>query len=154
MWLRHPLGWMRTYRARMGGLITCPTILFRSLLPWKYCLLHNELVSTERTRTLKKLRAFCNEVWFYWTITEVWKNCFIVITKKNLEALSVLMLCAPVFIFTSGSSAFLGRPRCGLSAWLSLIHFSEFMSIFLGENGQNTKILEVRHFRKMAVDSY
>ena len=31
------------------------------------------------------------------------------------EALSVLMLCAPVFIFTSSSSALLGRPRCGLS---------------------------------------
>ena len=31
------------------------------------------------------------------------------------EALSVLVLCAPVFIFTSGSSALLWRPRCGLS---------------------------------------
>ena len=31
------------------------------------------------------------------------------------EALSVLMLSAPVFIFTSGSSALLGCPRCGLS---------------------------------------
>ena len=30
------------------------------------------------------------------------------------EALSVLMLCAPVFIFTSGSSALLGHPHCGL----------------------------------------
>ena len=37
------------------------------------------------------------------------------------ETLSVLMLCAPVFIFTSGSSALLGRPRCGLSIWLSLL---------------------------------
>ena len=31
------------------------------------------------------------------------------------------MLCTPVFIFTSGSSALLGRPRCGLSIWLSLL---------------------------------
>ena len=31
------------------------------------------------------------------------------------------MLCAPVFIFTSGSSALLGRPCCGLSIWLSLL---------------------------------
>ena len=31
------------------------------------------------------------------------------------EALSILMLYAPVFIFTSGSSALLGCPRCGLS---------------------------------------
>ena len=31
------------------------------------------------------------------------------------------MLCAPVFIFTSSSSALLGRPRCGLSIWLSLL---------------------------------
>ena len=34
--------------------------------------------------------------------------------KKRLSSLSI-MLCAPVFIFTSGSSALLGRPRCGLS---------------------------------------
>ena len=31
------------------------------------------------------------------------------------------MLCAPVFIFTSGSSAILGLPRCSLSIWLSLL---------------------------------
>ena len=30
------------------------------------------------------------------------------------------MLCTPVFIFTSGSSALLGHPCCGLSIWLSL----------------------------------
>ena len=35
--------------------------------------------------------------------------------KGFKEVISVLMLCAPVFIFTSGSSALLGRPRCGLS---------------------------------------
>ena len=53
------------------------------------------------------------------------------------EALSVLMLCAPVFIFISGSSALLGCPHCGLSIWLSLLpysmHFSEFMLIFLNQ---------------------
>ena len=37
------------------------------------------------------------------------------------EAVWVLMLCAPVFIFTSSSSALLGRPRCGLSIWLFLL---------------------------------
>ena len=31
------------------------------------------------------------------------------------------MLCAPVFIFISGSSALLGCPHCGLSIWLSLL---------------------------------
>ena len=41
--------------------------------------------------------------------------------KASRNYLSVLMLCAPVFIFTSGSSALLGRPRCGLSIWLSLL---------------------------------
>ena len=40
------------------------------------------------------------------------------------EALSVLMLCAPVFIFISGGSALLGHPRCGLSIWLSLLAIS------------------------------
>ena len=38
-----------------------------------------------------------------------------------IEALSLLMIGTPVFIFTSGSSALLGRPRCGLSIWLSLL---------------------------------
>ena len=37
------------------------------------------------------------------------------------EALSVLMLCTPLFIFTSGSSALLGCPHCGLSTWLLLL---------------------------------
>ena len=31
------------------------------------------------------------------------------------------MLCTPVFIFTSGSSALLGHPHCGLLIWLSLL---------------------------------
>ena len=42
-------------------------------------------------------------------------------TSDVKEALSVLMLCAPVFIFTSGSSALLGRPRCALWIWWSLL---------------------------------
>ena len=71
--------------------------------------------------------------------------------EATKEALSVLMLCAPVFIFTSGSSALLGRPRCGYRSdchYLPYsIHFSEFMSICSRENGQNTKILEVCHSR-------
>ena len=48
----------------------------------------------------------------------LWEYCS---WSEDKEALSVLMLCAPVFIFTSGSSALLGRPRCGLSIWLSLL---------------------------------
>ena len=39
------------------------------------------------------------------------------------------MFCTPVFIFTSGSSVLLGRPRCGLSIWLSL--FAIFNTLFL-----------------------
>ena len=49
------------------------------------------------------------------------------------EVLSVLMLCTPVFIFTSGSSALLGRPRCVYRSdcrYLPCsIHFSEFIPI-------------------------
>ena len=45
------------------------------------------------------------------------------------EALSVLMLCTPVFIFISGSSALLGRPHCGLSIWLLLLAiFNNFLT--------------------------
>ena len=58
----------------------------------------------------------------------------------------VLMLCALVFIFPSGSSALLGRPRCGLPIWLSLLAifntlFWVYVSSFRRENGQNTNIL-------------
>ena len=38
----------------------------------------------------------------------------IIVYSEIEEALSVLMLCTPVFIFTSGSSVLLGRPHCGL----------------------------------------
>ena len=31
------------------------------------------------------------------------------------------MLCAPVFVFTSGGLALLGHPHCGLSIWVSLL---------------------------------
>ena len=34
------------------------------------------------------------------------------------------MLCTPVFIFTSGSSALLGHPHCGLSIWLLFLAMS------------------------------
>ena len=60
------------------------------------------------------------------------------------------MLCAPVFIFISGSSALLGYPHCGLSIWLSLLaifntHF--FMPFFFHEKTEkNMKMLEGRHF--------
>ena len=71
-------------------------------------------------------------------------------------ALRVLMLCAPMFIFTCTSvrSALLGHPRFGLSIWLSLLAmFNTFFWVyaicffFSRGNGWNTKILEVRHFR-------
>ena len=59
------------------------------------------------------------------------------------------MLCVPVFIFTPGSSALLGRPRCGLSIWLSLLsystHFSEFMPFFY------EKPDEVRKYSKSTI---
>ena len=68
--------------------------------------------------------------------------------KDWSRELSVLMLCVPEFMLTSGSSAPLGRPRCGLSIRLSLlVMFNRVCQLFSGENGQNTKILEGRHFR-------
>ena len=46
---------------------------------------------------------------------KVGQHCFINSSLLLKEALPVLMLCVPVFIFTSSSSALLRRPRCGLS---------------------------------------
>ena len=51
----------------------------------------------------------------------LWEKLFYSWLKNWKKALSVLMLCTPVFIFSSSSSALLGRPRCGLSIWLSLL---------------------------------
>ena len=42
-------------------------------------------------------------------------------TQTIKDSLSLLMFCVPVFIFSSGSSALLGCPRCGLSIWLSIL---------------------------------
>ena len=61
-------------------------------------------------------------------------------------ALSELMLCTLVFIFTSGSSALLARHvvvyRSDYRYLPYSIHFSEFWQFFSRENGQNTKILK------------
>ena len=56
-----------------------------------------------------------------------------------------LMLCTTVFIFTSGSSALLGRPHiCGLSIWLSLLAifntlFWVYINFFFHEKKDKTR---------------
>ena len=74
---------------------------------------------------------------------------------------SVLMLCAPVFIFTSGRSVLLGRPRCGLSILLSLLAILNTLSRVyakpLHEKTDKTRKYWVSHFpydTKMATDGY
>ena len=49
-------------------------------------------------------------------VRKLWQVYTIILTNSFKEA-----LCAPVFIFTSVSSALLVRPRCCLSIWLSLL---------------------------------
>ena len=72
---------------------------------------------------------FVSWIWILNTIITYWIQQLISgLNKYGLEALSVLMLCAPVSIFISGSSALLGRPCCGLSIWLSLL--SIFSTLF------------------------
>ena len=83
------------------------------------------------------------------------RNFKLLVVRCGLfKALRVLMLCTPVFIFTSGSSAHLGRPRCGLSIWLPLLAIFNtpfwVYAFFINEKTAKTaktKILEVRHFR-------
>ena len=53
------------------------------------------------------------------------------------EALSVLMFCAPVFIFTSGSSALLERPR-------SIVRY--FRDRLLGAQGINTERVSFKYW--------
>ena len=79
------------------------------------------------------------------------------------EALSVLVLYAPVFIFTSDTSALLGHPWCGLSIFtVSTCHIQyTFLSLwpffFSQENRQNTKnirSLPCSYDMKMSVEGY
>ena len=69
---------------------------------------------------------------------------WIAIFKRALS-LSVLMLCVPVLILTSSSSALLGHPHCGLLIWLSLLAifntlFWVYEKLFMRKQ-DNTKIL-------------
>ena len=71
------------------------------------------------------------------------------------EALSVLLLWAPVFIFTSGSSALLGRPRCGLSVRLLLLSifntlFGIYVNVFHEKTDKTRKYSKAE--TKMAAD--
>ena len=60
------------------------------------------------------------------------------------------MLCAPVFKFTSGSSALLGHPRCGLSIWLLLLAI--FNTLFwVYANLFNEKTDKTRKYAKSAI---
>ena len=60
------------------------------------------------------------------------------------------MLCVPVFIFTSGSSALIGRPRCGLSIWLSLLAI--FTTLFwVYANFCHEKTDKTRKYSKSAI---
>ena len=79
----------------------------------------------------------------------------------NFKALSVLMLCAPVFIFTSGSSALLGSPRCVLSIWLSPRPiFNALFSVYANcftikrTKHENTRSPPFSYDTKMAADGY
>ena len=72
------------------------------------------------------------------------KHVSLLKVTKILKKLSVLMLCVPVFIFTSGSSALLGCPRCGLSIWLSLLAifntvFWVYANLFHEKTGKSQK---------------
>ena len=68
---------------------------------------------------------------------------------KKLSIL-LLMLCAPVFIFTSGSSTLLGRPCCGLSIRLSLLAI--FNTLFwVYANYFHKKTDKTRKYSKSAI---
>ena len=72
------------------------------------------------------------------------------------EVLSVLMLCTPVFIFTSCSSALSQRVHvvvyqsdCRYLPYS--IHFSEFMPISFTRKQTKTRILKVHHFNNIMI---
>ena len=67
-------------------------------------------------------------------------------------SLQYYVLCAPVFILRSGSSALLECPPCHLSIWLALLAISNtlfyaYAKKISRENIQKTKIFKVHHFR-------
>ena len=90
----------------------------------------------------------------WWDRNEVIYACYTKLVIKFSacfkEVLSVLMLCTPVFIFTSGSSALLGHPRCGLSIWLSLLAI--FNTLFwVYANFFHEKTDKTRKYSKSAI---
>ena len=59
----------------------------------------------------------------------------------------------PVFIFTSGSSALFGRPRCGLSIWLSLLTiFNTLFWVYANFFHEETD--KTRKYSKILAKSY
>ena len=82
----------------------------------------------------------------------VWREFIEIVLLKKL---SVLMLCAPAFIFTSGTanSSFRVPTLWFIDLTVPTVHIQDtflslcrFVFVFLWENGWNTKILSVCHF--------
>ena len=66
------------------------------------------------------------------------------------KAISLLMLCTPIFIFTSSTSALLGHPRCGVSIWLSLLAiFDQLFWVYADLFHEKTN--KTREFSKSAI---
>ena len=143
--------------------------IWTKLLEWNLNEIHtrqlilNGKLQTSIRYTLYEVHlvlAFLKTLSFYWFCLLSKKSylCwsgfvdFLELWQKHFqESLSVLMLCTPVCIFTSGSSALLGHPHCGLSIWLSLLAifstlFRVYTHLFARDNRQNTKILQVHQW--------
>ena len=72
------------------------------------------------------------------------------ISTSGCPSVSVLMLCAPVFLFTSDSWALLGRLHCGLSIWLSLLAiFNTLFWVYV--NFFHEKTDKTRKYSKSAI---
>ena len=102
---------------------------------------------------------------FYQNVLTPESTHFLVLTAQTTvyskEALSVLMPCAPVFIFTSGSPALLGRPHCSLAIWLLLLAifntlFWVYVNLFHEKTDKTGKYSKSVIFvwYKMATDGY
>ena len=59
-------------------------------------------------------------------------------------------VCAPIFIFTSGSSALFGCPCCGLSIWLSLLAIFNTQLFWVYANFFHEKTDKTRGYSKSA----
>ena len=91
------------------------SLLMELRLPRCLFFKRNNFYSYEDKQAFYLWKGLSLWVWLMGHWTQLYKEL------RIKEALSVLVLCLSIFMFTSGSSVLLAQPCCGSLLWLSLL---------------------------------